>query len=158
MSDDTIRIGRVCAVAQRQTHLITGVLVVVRPGGQPTAESGSVDVIAELVGLVDDVDAEHDGRTALWVAVQADMHDNARVLAAAGERMTADDGRLVARAAESGQRGFRPFTAASASPGLAQDESAAVTQAHRLIDALRDFDYDGLNFTWVAGVDAAEAV
>ncbi|MCM0675234.1 hypothetical protein NCC78_11125 [Micromonospora phytophila] len=29
------------------------------------AEYGSADVVAELAGLVDDVDAEHDGRTAL---------------------------------------------------------------------------------------------
>jgi len=36
------------------------------------AEWGSAGVVAELAGFVDDVDAEHDGRTALWIAVHAD--------------------------------------------------------------------------------------
>lgn len=44
------------------------------------AESGSAEVVAELAGRVDDVDAELDGRTALWVAVCQRRPDIARVL------------------------------------------------------------------------------
>ena len=54
-----------------------------KPASTP-AESTS-PLVAELAGLVDTtLTPEHDGRTALWVAVQADMPDNARALAAAG--------------------------------------------------------------------------
>src|SRR6266545_4516530 len=40
------------------------------------AEHGAPEVVAELAGRVDDVDAEQQGRTALWVAViiGRDMH------------------------------------------------------------------------------------
>src|SRR5256885_10228870 len=48
------------------------------------AERGSAEVVAELARLVDDVDAEHAGRTALRIAVHADKPDHARALSAAG--------------------------------------------------------------------------
>src|SRR5690242_12364030 len=50
------------------------------------AERGSPEVIAEPAMRVDDVDAEHQGRTALWVAVFDGRLDNARVLASASSR------------------------------------------------------------------------
>ena len=120
---------------------------------------GSADVVAELAGLVDDVDAEHDGRTALWIAVQADKHDNARVLAAAGANpwrpMMAgwSPGRLSLASRTPGL-----FAAPPGAPGLSPAESAAVTEAHRLIDALGDLYCEGLSFCCVGGIDAAEAV
>ncbi|MFD0469992.1 ankyrin repeat domain-containing protein [Nonomuraea thailandensis] len=48
------------------------------------AECGSPEVIAELCQRVGDVDAEHEGRTALWEAVFNNRPGNARALAAAG--------------------------------------------------------------------------
>src|SRR3954471_4920566 len=48
------------------------------------AEEGSPQVVAELAGRVADVDAEHQGRSALWTAVYHGRPDNARVLVAAG--------------------------------------------------------------------------
>ena len=59
------------------------------PQGRPpplhhAAEYGSADVVAELAAVVTDVDAEHDGRTALWTAVSTGRDDNARALADAG--------------------------------------------------------------------------
>ncbi|WP_245899856.1 ankyrin repeat domain-containing protein [Nonomuraea indica] len=48
------------------------------------AAIGSPEVVAELVRRVDDVDAEHEGRTALWEAVYNNRPDNARALVSAG--------------------------------------------------------------------------
>jgi hypothetical protein len=112
------------------------------------AEWGSVDVIAELAGLVDDVDAERDGRTALWVAVQADKPDNARVLAAGWS-----PGRL-SLASRTPDLFAAPAGAAELSPA----ESGAVMEARRLIDALGTFHYEGLSLSCVGGIDATEAV
>ncbi|GIH76784.1 ankyrin repeat domain-containing protein [Planobispora longispora] len=48
------------------------------------AEWGTPESVTELARRVDDVDAEYDDRTALWVAVFARRLDNARALAVAG--------------------------------------------------------------------------
>lgn len=123
------------------------------------AEWGAAEVVAELAALVDDVDAEQDGRTALWVAVQADKPDNARALAAAG----ADPWRPMMagwspRRLSLASRTPDLFTAPPGAPGLSPAESTAVAQAHRLIDALGELHCEGLSLCCVAGIDAAEAV
>ncbi|MGP4094396.1 ankyrin repeat domain-containing protein [Nonomuraea sp. KM90] len=48
------------------------------------AEQGTPEVVAELAARVDDVDGEHRGRTALWMAVFEGRTDDARALVAAG--------------------------------------------------------------------------
>ncbi|MBF9128816.1 ankyrin repeat domain-containing protein [Plantactinospora sp. S1510] len=134
----------------------------VRGQGGPlhvAAERGSADVVAELAGLVEDVDAEHDGRTALWIAVQADKPENARALVAAG----ADPWRPMMAGWSPGRLSLASrtpdlFPVPPGVPGLSPAESAAATEAHRLLDALGDFYYDGLSLCCVAGIDAAEAV
>lgn len=51
------------------------------------------------------------------------------------------------------------FAAPPGMPGLSQSESAAVAEAHRLIEALSTrFHYDGFGLSCVGGIDAAEAV
>lgn len=124
------------------------------------AEYGSADVVAELAGLVDDVDAEHDGRTALWIAVHAGKPDNVRALVAAG----ADPWRPMMAGWSPGRLSLASrtpdlFAALPGMPGLSQSESAAVAEAHRLIEALSNgFNYDGFSVSCVGGIDAAEAV
>lgn len=123
------------------------------------AECGSAEVVAELAGLVDDVDDVHDGRTALWIAVQADKPDNARALASAG----ADPWRVMMAGWSPGRlslAGRTPglFTVPPGVAGLSPAESAAVAEGHRLVDALGDFYDEGLSLCCVRGIDAAEAV
>ncbi|MBE1488745.1 ankyrin repeat domain-containing protein [Plantactinospora soyae] len=123
------------------------------------AEWGSAEVVAELASLVGDVDVEHEGRTALWIAVQADKPDNARVLVAAG----ADPWRSMMAGWSPGRLSLVSrtpdlFPVPPAASGLSPAESAAVADAHRLLDALGDFYYDGLSLCCVRGIDAAEAV
>ncbi|MBB4920274.1 ankyrin repeat domain-containing protein [Streptosporangium saharense] len=122
------------------------------------AERGSPEVVAELAMRVDDIDAEHRGRTALWVAVFEGRLDNARVLVSAG----ADPWRIM-------MDGWSPGRLSLASPtpdlfpvpspeiGLSEAEAAAVTEARRLITALGGFHYDGLSVACVAGITAVEA-
>lgn len=131
----------------------------VRGRGRPlhaAARWGSAEVLAELARLVDDVEAQEDGRTALWVAVHADKPDNARILTAAG----ADPWRPM-------MAGWSPARLSLAGPTpdlfpagaqLSPSEAAAVEEARRLIDALRDLDSEGMSLACVAGVDAEEAV
>lgn len=136
--------------------------VLVRGRGRPlhaAARQGSADVVAELAALVGDVDAEDDGRTALWVAVQADKPDNARVLAAAG----ADPWRPMMAGWSPGRLSLASrtpdlFSVPPGAPGLSEAESAAVAEAHRLVDAVGTLDYDGFSLSCVGGIDAAEAV
>ncbi|MBE3010887.1 ankyrin repeat domain-containing protein [Microbispora sp. NEAU-D428] len=122
------------------------------------AEQGSPEVVAELATRVDDVDAEHRGRTALWMAVFEGRVDNARVLVSAG----ADPWRPMMDGWSPGRlslAGPTPdlFPAPSPEIGLSEAEAATTAEAKRLIPALGDFYYDGLSLACVADVSAAEA-
>ncbi|MBN6051127.1 ankyrin repeat domain-containing protein [Nonomuraea sp. RK-328] len=121
------------------------------------AQSGSPEVIAELCRRVDDVDAEHRGRTALWEAVFNHRPANARALAAAG----ADPWRPMMNGWSPGRlalAGPTPdlFAVPPGEPGLSGAEAAAAAEARRLIAALGEFDSDGLSLACVAGISAAE--
>ncbi|MFE0152631.1 ankyrin repeat domain-containing protein [Nonomuraea sp. NPDC059007] len=126
---------------------------------QVAAEEGSTGVVAELAARSADVDAEVDGRTALWSAVFAGRADNARVLAEAG----ANPWRPMMNGWPPGRlalAGPTPdlFPRPDGEPGLTDEESAFVTRARGLIAALDDITDDGYSVTCVAGIDAAEAV
>jgi hypothetical protein len=121
------------------------------------ADRGSPEVVAELAARVDDVDAEHRGRTALWMAVFEGREDNARALVAAG----ADPWRLMMDGWSPGRlslAGPTPdlFPIPSPEIGLSKAEAAAAAEAKRLISALGDFYCDGLSLACVAGISAAE--
>jgi hypothetical protein len=136
----------------------SGVYFHVRPL-HAAAECGSPEVVAELARRVDDVDAEHDGRTALWEAVFANRPGNARALVAAG----ADPWRPMMAGWSPGRLSLATptpdlFTLPAGEPGLSATEAAAVAEARRLISALGDFDSDGLGLACAAGISAAEAV
>ncbi|MGW6023866.1 ankyrin repeat domain-containing protein [Streptomyces sp. NPDC055099] len=122
------------------------------------AEFGSPEVVAELARRVDDVDAESEGCTALWLAVLANRADNARVLAAAG----ADPWRIVLADWSPGRLSLAGpvpdlFMVPSGQRGLTPAESAAATEGRRLTAALADLHYEGTGLACVAGIDAAEA-
>ncbi|MDH2429374.1 ankyrin repeat domain-containing protein [Sphaerisporangium sp. TRM90804] len=123
------------------------------------AELGSPEVVAEVARRVDDVDAEHEGRTALWQAVFANRPGNARALFAAG----ADPWRPMMAGWSPGRlslAGPTPglFTRPAGEIGLSAAEAAAVAEAGRLITALGDSDEEDLSLACVAGIGAAEAV
>ncbi|MFD8532440.1 ankyrin repeat domain-containing protein [Streptosporangium canum] len=123
------------------------------------AERGSPEVVTELARRVDDVDAEHEGRTALWEAVFANRPDNARALVAAG----ADPWRPMMNGWSPGRLSLATptpdlFTLPDGEAGLSTTETAAVVEARRLIAALGRFDDDGYSLACVAGITAAEAV
>jgi Ankyrin repeats (3 copies) len=114
------------------------------------AEEGSPEVVAELARRVDDIDAEDEGRTALWLAVFNNRPDNARALVAAG----ADPWRPMMNGWSPGRLSLATptpdlFTLPSREIGLSTTEAAAVSEARRLIAALGDFDYDGLGLACV---------
>ncbi|MFI7704348.1 ankyrin repeat domain-containing protein [Nonomuraea sp. NPDC049480] len=123
------------------------------------AERGSPEVVSELAGRVDDVDAECEGRTALWEAVFNDRPENARALVAAGAdpwrpMMSGwSPGRLSLAGPTPGL--FFPFPQGHA--GLTEAEADAVTEAGRLTRALGDIEWDGFSLSCVRGVRAAEA-
>ncbi|SNS24376.1 Ankyrin repeat-containing protein [Streptosporangium subroseum] len=122
------------------------------------AESGSPEEIAELARNVEDVDAEDEGRTALWVAVYERRHDNARALVAAG----ADPWRPMMSGWSPGRlslAGPEPdlFDRPAGVDGLTADEASAVAEAKRLTAALSDPECTGLGLACVAGISAAEA-
>ncbi|MGC5015075.1 ankyrin repeat domain-containing protein [Streptosporangium sp. DT93] len=123
------------------------------------AGEGSPEVVAELARHVDDVDAEHEGRTALWLAVFNDRPDNARALVAVG----ADPWRPMMNGWSPGRlslAGPTPnlFPLPTGEIGLSAAETAAVAEAERLITALGKFNTDGSSLACVAGITAAEAV
>ncbi|MFI7439152.1 ankyrin repeat domain-containing protein [Nonomuraea indica] len=122
------------------------------------AAIGSPEVVAELVRRVDDVDAEHEGRTALWEAVYNNRPDNARALVAAG----ADPWRPMMNGWSPGRLGLATptpdlFAVPDVEAGLSPAEAAAVAEARHLIATLERFDDDGFSVACVAGVTAAEA-
>ncbi|MEV0198766.1 ankyrin repeat domain-containing protein [Nonomuraea sp. NPDC050691] len=122
------------------------------------AEDGSLAEVVELAARVADVDAEYEGRTALWVAVYEGRHDVARALAAAGAdpwrpMMSGwSPGRLSLAGPEPGL-----FRRPAGMSGLTEDESAAVVEAGRLTAVLGEIEYDGFGLACVAGISAAEA-
>ncbi|MEV4177930.1 ankyrin repeat domain-containing protein [Nonomuraea sp. NPDC049709] len=122
------------------------------------AEEGSAEEVAELAGRVADVDAEEEGRTALWVAVYEGNHDHARALVAAGAdpwrpMMSGwSPGRLSLAGPEPGL-----FELPAGTDGLTEGEAAAVAEAKRLTAALGSHYYDGVGLACVAGISAAEA-
>jgi hypothetical protein len=123
------------------------------------AEWGSADVVAELAGRVDDVDAEVGGRTALWRAVNGNHPDSARALVAAG----ADPWRPMMAGWSPGRlslAGPTPdlFTVPPGEPGLSPEETAAAAEGKRLTAALGELWMEGLGLACVSGIDVAEAV
>ncbi|NUP76076.1 MAG: ankyrin repeat domain-containing protein [Nonomuraea sp.] len=119
---------------------------------------GSPEVVAELAQRVDGVDAEHEGRTALWEAVFNNRPDNARALADAG----ADPWRPMMNGWSPGRLGLAGptpglFTLPDVEAGLTAAETTAVTEARRLIPVLDHLEDDGFSVACVAGVTAAEA-
>ncbi|MFC5744050.1 ankyrin repeat domain-containing protein [Actinomadura rugatobispora] len=120
------------------------------------ARDGSPEVVAELARRVDDIDADHEGRTALWLAVYARRPENARVLAAAG----ADPWRPMMGGWSPGQlslAGPTPFPVPPGEPGLSDAEAAMVAESAQLIAALDVPHYHGTGLACVADIDAAEA-
>lgn len=125
------------------------------------AQEGSPEVVAELAGRVDDVDAQDEGRSALWRAVYAGRPDNARALVAAG----ADPWRPMMAGWSPGRLSLAGPTLDLFAPpaggiGLSGAETAAAAEARRLTAALgelRDLYDDGMGLACVAGISAAEA-
>jgi hypothetical protein len=130
--------------------------------GQPlhiAAEFGSPEVVAELAGRVDDIEADFDGRTPLWVAVFANQPENARALVAAG----ADPWREMMAGWSPGRlslAGPTPdlFDKPAGQSGLTEEEAAAAAEAPRLLAAIGDVFMEGLGLACVAGIDVAEAI
>ncbi len=123
------------------------------------AEDGSPEVVAELARRVDDVDAEYEGRTALWTAVFNNRPGNARALVATG----ADPWRPMMNGWSPGRLSLATptpdlFTLPDGEAGLSSAETAAVAEARRLIAGLGCLDDDGHSIACVAGITAAEAV
>ncbi|SEG63887.1 Ankyrin repeat-containing protein [Nonomuraea solani] len=122
------------------------------------AGRGSLDEIVELAASVKDVDAEAEGRTALWVAVYEGHHDVARALVEAGADPWRpmmggwSPGRLSLAGPEPGL-----FDRPAEVDGLTDDEAEVVAEARRLTTALGARYFDGMGMACVAGIDAAEA-
>lgn len=119
------------------------------------AERGSVEVLAALVEAARELDGLADGRSALWLAVHAGRHDNARLLADAGA-----DPWLPMMAGWSPGRlslaGPEPDLFAGRPDGVALTPAAAL--GRELCAALAGLSLEGAGLLCVAGVDAAEAV
>ncbi|MFG1681174.1 ankyrin repeat domain-containing protein [Nonomuraea sp. NPDC049269] len=135
----------------------SGVPLHVRPL-HAAAEQGSPEVITELARRVDDVDAEHEGRTALWQAVFANRPDNARALVDAG----ADPWRPMMGGWSPGRlslAGLTPdlFLVPPGQAGLSTAEIEAAAESRRLIAAFGTLYVEGTGLACVAGITAAEA-
>ncbi|WUH99635.1 ankyrin repeat domain-containing protein [Spirillospora sp. NBC_00431] len=119
-------------------------------------ELGTPEVVAEVARRVRDVDAEHDGRTALWTAVFYNRPDNARALVEAG----ADPWRPTMAGWSPGRlslAGPHPDLFSPSRAELSAAETAAVAEAPRLIEALGRLYDTGYSLACVAGITAVEA-
>ncbi|MFE2879339.1 ankyrin repeat domain-containing protein [Streptomyces roseus] len=130
-------------------------------GGRPlhrAAVFGSPEVVAELAGRVEDVDALENDVTALWEAVVSKKPDNARALAAAG----ADPWRELIGGWSPGRLSLAGPTPdlfdVPAGQQLNTAEHTAAEEAARLVGALGSLYYEGTGLACVTGIDAAEAV
>jgi Ankyrin repeats (3 copies) len=122
------------------------------------AEEGCPEVVAELAGRVADIDAEEEGRSALWTAVYHGHLDNARALAGAG----ADPWRPMMAGWSPGRlslAGPAPdlFAVPEGEEGLSDEEAAMAVTAPRLTDIFEGLYLEGLGLACVADVSAAEA-
>jgi hypothetical protein len=123
------------------------------------AERGSADVVLDLARRAADVDAEFDGRSALWQAVHAGKPENARALVEAG----ADPWRPMMSGWSPGRLALASdtpdlFGPPPAGQALSPAEEATVREAERVKAAVSEPDNDGMSICCVAAVDAAEAV
>lgn len=122
------------------------------------AENGSPEVVALLAGRVRDVDAMHDGHTALFRAVHARRPDNARVLVAAG----ADPWKSMMSGWSPGRlslAGPTPdlFPRPDGAPGLRPNEISMASESVLLTRVLGEYQpNDGMAITFVAALDASE--
>jgi hypothetical protein len=123
------------------------------------AEQSSADVVLDLARRVTDVDAELDGRSALWQAVHAGKVENARALVEAG----ADPWRPMMAGWSPGRLALASSTPNLFGPppegqALSPAEAAAVQEAERLKAAVSEPEFDGMSICCVSGIDAAEAL
>ncbi|MFF4412452.1 ankyrin repeat domain-containing protein [Streptosporangium sp. NPDC001559] len=122
------------------------------------AERGSPEVVAELARHVDDIDAEHEDRTALWEAVFNNRPGNARALVAAG----ADPWRPMMNSWSPGRLSLASLTPdlfplPDGEAGLSSAETAAAVEARHLITTLGRLEHNGFSLACVASVTATEA-
>jgi hypothetical protein len=135
----------------------SGVLFHVRPL-DAAAEIGSPEVVTELARRVDEVDAQGEGRTALWQAVFVNRPDNARALVDAG----ADPWRPMMGGWSPGRLSLAGLTTnlfpvPLGQAGLFTAGIEAVAESRRLIAALGTLYVEGTGLACVAGIAAAEA-
>ncbi|WP_242454413.1 ankyrin repeat domain-containing protein [Bailinhaonella thermotolerans] len=132
------------------------------PGGplHDAVRVGALGAVAELARRVDDVDAEHHGRTPLWTAVFDKRPEIARALAEAG----ADPWRPMMNGWSPGRlslAGPTPdlFPLPPDAPGLSEEETAAAEYARSLVAALGDpgIDIMGLSLACAPGITVDEA-
>ncbi|GGU44768.1 ankyrin repeat domain-containing protein [Lentzea flava] len=117
-------------------------------------EFGTAETVAEVAARVEDVDQLDDGRSALWRAVYEGKADIAEALLAAG----ADPVRPMMSGWSPARLSLATRHVIPSGEVLTEEEQLAVSEAGRLVHALKDFPfYDGYSLACVAGIDAEEA-